>query len=129
MEKETFEANSFLNQTVKEMQPDDQPREKLMNHGSESLSDAELLAILLRTGSKKMNVIQMAKVLLNHFGGLRNLARKDWQNMKVIPGMGNVKALTLEAVFELSRRIEISQLGDQVQITSPKDAVAYFGPK
>jgi len=129
MEEETFEAESFLNRTVKEMQPDEQPREKLMNYGSESLSDAELLAILLRTGSPKMNVIKMSAALLDHFGGLRSLARKDWQDLKVIPGMGNVKGITLEAVFELSRRIQIASLGDQIKITSPQDAAAYFAPK
>lgn len=128
-DEETFEANDFLKRTVKEMQPDEQPREKLTNHGGESLSDAELLAILLRTGSPKMNVIQMAQALLDHFGGLRHLARKGWQDMQAIPGMGKVKSLTLEAVFELSRRIEVARLGDQIQITSPQDAVAYFGPK
>jgi DNA repair protein RadC len=128
-DKETFEANDFLRRTVKEMQPDEQPREKLMNHGGESLSDAELLAILLRTGSSRMNVIQTAQALLDYFGGLRYLARKSWQDLKVIPGMGKVKSLTLEAVFELSHRIEISKLGDQIQIASPQDAVAYFGPK
>ncbi len=87
------------------------------------------MAILLRTGSRKMNVIQMAQALLDHFGGLRQLARKNWQDMQAIPGMGKVKSLTLEAVFELSRRIEVARLGDQIQITSPQDAVAYFGPK
>lgn len=128
-EQEQFESDKFFRRTVKEMNPDEQPREKLMNYGSESLSDAELLAILLRTGSRKMNVIQMAKALLDHFDGLRYLARKDWQDLKVIPGMGNVKSLTLQAVFELSRRIQVARLGEQVQITSPEDAIAYFGPK
>ncbi|WP_142715461.1 RadC family protein [Fodinibius sediminis] len=128
-DQEQFEADHFFRRTVKEMNPDEQPREKLMTYGSESLSDAELLAILLRTGSKKMNVIQMAQALLNHFDGLRYLARKEWQDLKVIPGMGDVKSLMLEAVFELSRRIQVAGLGEQVQITSPEDAVAYFGPK
>lgn len=127
--EETFEADDFLKRTVKEMQPDEQPREKLTNFGAESLTDAELLAILLRTGSRKMNVIQTAQALLDHFGGLRMLARKNWQAMKVIPGMGKVKALTLEAVFELSRRIQTAGLGEQIQITSPQDAVTYFAPK
>ncbi len=127
--KETFEADAFLKRTVKEMQPDEQPREKLTNYGGESLSDAELLAILLRTGSQKMNVIQTAQALLDHFGGLRYLARKQWQDMKIIPGLGKVKALTLEAVFELSRRIQIAGLGDQVQITCPQDVISYFAPK
>ncbi len=128
-EQETFEANDFLKRTVKEMQPDEQPREKLMNYGADSLSDAELLAILLRTGSRRMNVIQMSQALLDHFDGLRLMARKNWQSLKVIPGMGKVKALTLEAVFELSRRIQVASLGEQIQITSPNEAVAYFGPK
>ena len=128
-EQESFEANDFLKRTVKEMQPDEQPREKLMNYGAESLSDAELLAILLRTGSRSMNVIQMSQALLDHFGGLRQLARKNWQEMRVIPGIAKVKALTLEAVFELSRRIQVASLGEQVQITSPDAAAAYFGPK
>jgi len=128
-EQETFEAHDYLKRTVKEMRPDEQPREKLTNYGGESLSDAELLAILLRTGSRSMNVIQTSQALLDHFGGLRNLARKNWQELKVIPGIAKVKALTLEAVFELSRRIQVASLGEQVQITSPEDAAAYFAPK
>lgn len=127
--EETFHADQFMKRTVKEMRPDEQPREKLMNYGAESLSDAELLAILLRTGSRKLNVIQMSQALLDHFKGLRNLARRNWQELRVIPGIAKVKALTLEAVFELSRRIQVANLGDRVQITSPRDAVAYFGPK
>ncbi len=128
-EQETFQPDRFLNRTVKEMQPDEQPREKLLNYGAESLSNAELLAILLRTGTRKMNVIQMSKALLEHFGGLRKLAKKQWRDLKVIPGMGNVKAITLEAVFELSRRIEVASLGEQVKIAGPTEAAAYFGPK
>jgi DNA repair protein RadC len=126
---ETFEANDYLKRTVKEMRPDEQPREKLMNYGGESLSDAELLAILLRTGSAAMNVIQTSQAMLDHFGGLRNLARRNWQELKIVPGIAKVKALTLEAVFELSRRIQVSSLGDKIQVTCPEDAVAYFGPK
>ncbi|MDZ7683641.1 MAG: UPF0758 domain-containing protein [Fodinibius sp.] len=125
-DEETFEADDFIKRTVKEMNPDEQPREKLTNYGSESLSDAELLAILLRTGSRKMNVIQMAQALLDHFDGLRYLARKEWQDLKVIPGMGKVKSLTLEAVFELSRRIQMASLGEQVQITSPERCRCLF---
>lgn len=127
--EENFYPDHFLNRTVKEMRPDDQPREKLSSYGGESLTDAELLAILLRTGSTKLNVIQMSQALLDHFGGLRNLARKNWQELKVIPGIARVKALTLEAVFELSRRIQVAELGNKVQITSPGQAFAYFGPK
>lgn len=128
-DQEQFEADKFFNRTVKEMSPDEQPREKLTKYGAESLSDAELLAILLRTGSRKMNVVQMAQALLDHFEGLRYMARKEWKDLEVIPGMGKVKSMILEAVFELSRRIQVASLGDQIQVTTPEDAVAYFGPK
>ncbi len=125
----SFPSSSSSNRTVKEMLPDEQPREKLVNYGSESLSNSELLAILLRSGSGKMNVIDMSRNLLTHFGGLRNLYRRSWQELKVIPGIARVKALTLEAVFELSRRIEVAELGDSITIRCPEDAQAYFGPK
>jgi len=128
METEHFDADNYLSRSVKEMSPDEQPREKLIRYGAESLSNAELLAILLRTGSQKMNVIQTAHALLDHFNGLRKLARQDSLSLKVIPGIASVKAITLSAVFELSRRIQISSLGDEVKITCPKDAAAYFSP-
>ncbi len=128
-EAESFDAREYLKRTVKEMAPDEQPREKLTSYGSESLSDAELLSILLRTGSPGMNVVRMARALLDHFGGLRQLARRNWQELTVIPGIAKVKGLTLEAVFELSRRIQVASLGDRVQITSPQEAVSYFGPR
>src|SRR5690625_2181858 len=131
--------------TVREMRPDEQPREKLRHYGAESLSDSELLAIILRTGSREMNVLETSAHLLNHFGGLRNLARRGWQELKVIqlrnlarrgwqelkviPGIAGVKAITLVALFELSRRIQIASLGNELTIRSPEDAAAYFAPR
>ena len=72
------------------MQPDEQPREKLMRYGADSLSDSELLAILIRTGTQKLNVIETAKALLSQFDGLHNLVRKNWQALKVITGIAQV---------------------------------------
>lgn len=128
-ELERFDPDRFSNRTVKEMRPDEQPREKLMRYSSESLSNAELLAILLRTGSRKLNVIDTARALLNHTGNLRNLVRKEWQELRAIPGIGNVKAVTLAAVFELTKRIQASTLGERIKVQCPDDAVAYFAPK
>jgi DNA repair protein RadC len=124
-----FDTTEYFGRTVKEMQPDEQPREKLLKYGKDALSDAELLAILLRTGTKGMNVLDASKALLNHFDGLRNLARQDWRSLKVIPGIAKVKAITLEAVFELSRRMQAASLGEQVKITCPEDAAAFFSPR
>ncbi|MEX1012008.1 MAG: DNA repair protein RadC [Balneolaceae bacterium] len=115
--------------TVREMRPDEQPREKLKMYGPESLSNGELLAILLRTGSERMNVIDTARELLDQAGGLRRLIRREWRELTLFPGIGHVKAITLEASFELARRIQISSLGEQIQIRSPEDAAAYFGPR
>jgi len=124
-----FDVAKYYGRTVQEMQPDEQPREKMQRFGAESLSDAELLAILLRTGTKGMNVVDTSRALLNHFSGLRNLSRQNWQSMRVIPGIASVKAITLEAVFELSQRIQMASLGDQVVIQCPEDVAAYFRPR
>ena len=126
---ETFSPEDFLNRSVKDMRPDEQPREKLMKYGAGSLSDSELLAILLRTGTKKLNVIETSRALLDHFGGLHALIKKEWSELRVIPGIAKVKAITLEAAFELARRIQVAGLGEEIQITSPEDAAAFFGPK
>lgn len=128
-QKVSFHTESYFHQTVKELRKEEQPREKLQHHGAGSLTEAELLAIILRSGSGKLNVLQTSQAILKHFGSLRNLARRDWKELKVIPGIADVKALTLSAVFELARRIEIARLGDTIQIRNPEDAVSYFGPK
>lgn len=128
-EPEAFNDKAYLNKrSVKDMSPDEQPREKLMRYGSESLSDAELIAILLRTGSGKMNVIDTSRALIDHFGGIKNVCRKNWQELRVIPGIAKVKAVTLEAVFELARRLQVAQLGEQVTLKCPEDVNNYFGP-
>ena len=129
MELEEFDAGQYHGRTVREMSPDEQPREKLLKYGPESLSNAELLAILLRTGTRGMNVVDTSRALLDRFRGLRNLSKQDWQSLKVIPGIAKVKALTLEAVFELTRRIQMESLGDEVKITTPEMAAAYFLPR
>lgn len=130
MEIEEFDASKYRKgQKVSEMLPDEQPREKLLRYGAESLSDAELLAILLRTGSKEMNVLETSRALLNHFQGLRKLSVKNWESLKVIPGIAKVKAITLEAVFELAKRIQHASLGEQIQILAPLDLVAIFAPR
>lgn len=129
MKVEEFSAEQYRGRSVREMQPDEQPREKLLKYGPESLSNAELLAILLRTGSRGMNVVDTSRALLDRFQGLRNLSKQDWQALKIIPGIAQVKALTLEAVFELTRRIQMESLGDEVKVTTPEIAAAYFMPR
>lgn len=110
------------------MDPGDQPREKLMRHGADSLSESELLAILLRTGTRRMNVVDLGRWILMQSGGLRQLTRKNWSELAMEPGIGSVKAVTLEAVFELGRRVERTVIGERPSVRSPEEAAAYFSP-
>jgi len=115
--------------TVKELPLDDRPREKLLMRGAQSLSDAELVAILLRTGKKGKSVIEIARELINSEGNLAMLATKTVDSLQKISGIGKDKAATLSAAFELSRRI-LSQpkwLSNK-KITSPQDVAEIFIP-
>ena len=115
--------------TVKELPLDDRPREKLLLRGAQSLSDAELVAILLRTGKKGKSVLEIARELINNEGNLAMLATKTVDSLQKISGIGKDKAATLAAAFELSRRI-LSQpkwLANK-KITSPKDIAEIFIP-
>lgn len=83
---------------------DERPRERLLRHGAQSLTSAELLAILLRTGTRKHDAVAMGRLLITHFGGLRRLLSADTAELMAIPGIGMAKTCELLAVQELSRR-------------------------
>src|SRR5690606_3129093 len=115
--------------TVKDLPLDDRPREKLSVRGPQSLTDAELLAILLRTGTKGNSVINVAMELINKHRNLAVLATKSLNTLMETSGIGRDKAVTLLAAFEISRRI-LSQskwLSDK-KITSPQEVAEIFIP-
>jgi DNA repair protein RadC len=114
---------------VKDMPPEEQPREKMQLHGPETLSNAELLAILLRTGTKRRNVIDTAKYVLDQYGGLHQLGRKCWKDLRRVDGIGSVKAVTIVAAMELARRLQTDTPDEKVFLRSPDDVFRYFGPK
>lgn len=115
--------------TVKELPQDDRPREKLLLRGAQSLSDAELVAILLRTGRKGKSVVEIARELINSEKNLAMLATKSVKSLTKIKGIGNDKAATLGAAFELSRRIlSQSKWQSDKKITSPQDIAEIFIP-
>lgn len=114
---------------VKDLPLDDRPREKLILRGAQNLSDAELLAILLRTGSKNESVIAVAQKLLQEFGNLAVLASKSVEELTHIKGIGKDKAAALVAAFELVRRIEFeSKWYSNKKISSPKDIAELYIP-
>lgn len=82
----------------------ERPREKLINLGAAALSDAELLAIFLRTGIKGKTAVDLARDIISHFGGLRNILIADKKTFCQFSGLGEAKFSQLQAVLELSRR-------------------------
>jgi len=106
---------------VAELPAEERPRERLLHLGPQSLTTAELLAILLRTGTSRDGVLEIASRLLQQHGGLRGLAATDLATLSGEHGMGSAKATTIAAAFELGRRLAIA--GDDVRptITGPAD--------
>lgn len=115
--------------TVKDLPIDDRPREKLLLRGSQSLSDAELIAILLRTGKKGKSVLEISREIISSEGNLAMLATRTLDSLQKVDGIGKDKAATLAAAFELSRRI-LSQPKwfSNRKITSPQDVAEIFIP-
>ncbi|MFC5402090.1 RadC family protein [Cohnella soli] len=107
---------------LREFPAEERPRERMQKNGAESLSHAELLAILLRTGSSKESALHLAQRILNDVGGLRRLAECKWEELTHIHGIGPAKALQLQASLELGRRAARSRLPEAAKITCPQDA-------
>lgn len=99
----------------------DQPRERLARQGAGALSDAELLAILLRVGTSGTNVLQLAQQLLAESGGLQGLQRLDFQELCRLHGMGVSKAASVKAALEIGRRLARSTIEERFPIRSPAD--------
>jgi DNA repair protein RadC len=117
MEKQTPE---FLN--IKSWAAEDRPREKLLLKGKAALSDAELIAILLGTGTTTTSAVDLAKKVLQGAGNnLNELARLSLKDMMKIKGIGEAKAISIAAALELGRRRKESETDEKPKITSSKD--------
>lgn len=115
---------------MKDLCRDDRPREKLLDKGARTLSSAELLAILLRTGTGKMNVVEVARELLKSAGSsLHAVSTMPLERLCEISGIGPDKAATVSAAFELGRRSEAERVAsDRMTISSPKDVFRLMLP-
>ena len=114
---------------IKELPFDDRPREKLILRGVQSLSDAELLAIILRTGTKGKSVVQLAQELIAKYGDLNLLTAQTHDSLKNFPGIGKDKAAALLSAFEISRRIDSQKKWySNKKISSPEDIADIFIP-
>ncbi|MGQ9657992.1 MAG: RadC family protein [Fimbriimonadales bacterium] len=107
--------------TIRELPPEDRPRERLVQWGAASLREYELLAILLRTGTAQMSALQLAQHLLVKFGGVRGVMHAQVAELATVKGMGLAKACQIAAAMELGRRVALSQFYERPQIRSPQD--------
>jgi DNA repair protein RadC len=94
---------------MKDLPVDERPREKLIRSGAEALSNAELISIILRTGSTRQTAVRLADELLARVEGLRGLIDVSVEELTKIPGIGPVKAMQLVALSELTRRLHAAQ--------------------
>jgi len=105
---------------------DERPREKLARSGAQALSDAELLAIFLRTGVKGKSAVDLGRDLLGHYGGLRQVLNASQGALGQISGLGPAKCAQLQAALELGKRYLEQKLEREGPLTSPKQAAEYL---
>ena len=116
---------------IKELPEEQRPYEKCLSNGSEALSDAELLAVILRSGTRDMNSLHLADTVLSAventaYPGLQGLYHISAQDLMRLPGIGRVKAVQLKCIGELSRRIARSAAKRSMKFESPETVAQYY---
>jgi DNA repair protein RadC len=111
---------------LKDIPTDARPRERLLAHGPAVLADAELVALLLRTGLKGVSVLQLAQQLLDRFGGLPGLLHAGIDELTAIKGLGPAKRAEVAAVLELARRALAHQLTQRPAFDAPEQVKQYL---
>ncbi len=117
------------NATMKSLPASERPYEKCAAHGAAALSDAELLAVILRTGTRSMTSLELARELLTRFGrnrGIGFLREVTREELECVPGIGSVKATELLAAGELSRRIAQTGMREDIILGRPQAIASYF---
>lgn len=114
--------------SIKDWAEEDRPREKMLLKGKSSLSDAELIAILLGSGSRDESAVSLAKRILKDSATLDDLGRKSLDFLMSYKGIGEAKAITVAAALELGRRRQMTKGDEKVKITSSQDAYKMLGP-
>ena len=120
---------SFYHTKIKEWPKDEQPREKLLGFGPQVLSDAELLAILIESGTGGITAVDLAKRLLVEHQNLSELASKGVAELTRMKGIGPARGARILASFEVGRRIEGGKQKREKRLNSPEDVVKLFSPK
>jgi DNA repair protein RadC len=111
-----------MTQYIRDMEPSQRPRERMLEYGARSLSDAELIAVLMRTGRRGRGAVVEAHSLLADVGGLAGVARLDLPELVARPGLGPAKAATLLAAIELGQRFAKAEVQTAERLDQPEIA-------
>lgn len=118
--------------TLKQLPESERPYEKCIKYGPEVLTDTELLAVILRTGTKGENSLDLSRRILTTADGsisLTSLYKKSYDEMRKIKGIGSVKAVMMKCIGEISRRISISSYSASFTVDEPKVLASYYMEK
>lgn len=114
---------------LKDQPVSERPRERLVAHGAEVLSNAELIAILLRTGLKGANAVEVGKQLIQKFGSLQSLALSSVDDLRAVKGIGRDKAVTLVAAFALAQKMARELQDESPVLDNPENVVRLLRAK
>ena len=123
-----IKETSFYHTSIKEWPEDERPREKLLKLGPQFLSDAELLALLIGSGTNGITAVDLAKRLMVEHKTLATLASRDVVELIRMKGIGPASGARILAAFEIGRRIEMGGESKRIRITSPEDVVKSYFP-
>ena len=112
--------------TIKELPTKERPYEKCEQFGAACLSDAELLAVIIRTGSREKTSIELSQHILAECGGFLGIHNRSLQQLRKIRGIGKVKAIQITCIGELSKRIAMTHKEERIKLDSPKAFAEYF---
>ena len=110
---------------IKSLPIEYQPREKALKQGIESLSDIELIALILRTGNKEESVMDLSKRLINEIGGFNQLINVDYATLSSLKGIKKAKAIEILSIIEISKRLKES-IKDNTVFDNPKAIYDYL---
>lgn len=129
MEEQMLQEPAVARTRIKDWPANERPREKLLKHGAGALTDAELLALLIRTGTGKHTAIDLAKSILSRERTLRTLGARSATELMRIPGIGAAKSVELLAAFEIGRRVQAAREEERVIVRSPEDVARFMVPR
>ena len=114
---------------VKELNKEERPREKALQHGIAALSNRELLALVLRSGTRSMSALELADEVLRHWSSMGDLGKANMQELMGLSGIKEAKAISLLAAFELGRRIAFDEVLHAPGIHHPQDILEWVNQK